>query len=131
VAKSHKKAGRMIQVSSTLAADQLASLCKEAADRCKLQLDEVDQGLLVFSVRGAITSKIHLMTFEVQLSSGDGGQTMTSRIRHYKTTQQRLFYFVPIAPRRMLGLSAYEKFMRNFGELTRQADPHASVTIAG
>ncbi|HYM55953.1 MAG TPA: hypothetical protein VES97_11360 [Solirubrobacteraceae bacterium] len=131
MAKPHKKANRAIQVTSALPADQLAGLCKDAADQCKIRLDDAQPGRLLFSVRGAIApTKIHLMTFEVCLSSSDDRQVMASRILKYKTTQPT-YLFIPVGPKRMVALSVYEKFMQRFSELTRHADPDASVMIAG
>jgi hypothetical protein len=128
VARPHKKAGRAIQVTSTLPAEQLAAICKDAADQSKLRLDQANPGQLVFSVRGAISSKIHLMTIEVRLASSDGAQVMTSRILRYKTNQST-FLLIPTGPKRMMALSVYEKFMQRFAELSRHADPQATVAI--
>jgi hypothetical protein len=50
LAKPHKKAGSAIQVASALPADQLAGICKEAADQCKIRLDDAQPGRLLFSV---------------------------------------------------------------------------------
>jgi hypothetical protein len=129
LSKPHKKAGSTIQITSTLPADRLAAICKDAADHLKIRLDDAQAGRLLFSVRGALApTKIQLMTFEVSLSDRDGKQVMVSRILTYKTTQQTSL-FIPIGPRRMVGLSVYEKFMRRFAELTRQADPDAIIAI--
>jgi hypothetical protein len=127
--KSHKKASSTIQLTSTLPADQLAGICKDAADQLKIRLDDAQPGRLLFSIRGAVApTKLQLMTFEVCLSSSDGRQVMASRILTYKTTQQS-YLFIPVGPRRMVGLSAYEKFMQRFAELARQADPAANIAI--
>lgn len=131
MAKPHKKAGTAIQIASVLPADRLAGICKGAADEGKIRLDDAQSGRLLFSVRGAVApTKIHLMAFEVCLSSSDGRQIMTSRILKYKTTQST-YLFIPVSPKRMVGLSAYEKFMQRFGEQVQRADPDASITITG
>jgi hypothetical protein len=116
VAKPHKHIGRAIRVASALPAERLASLCKEAADQCKLQLDEATPGRLVFSIRG-ITARIHIMSIEVLLSGHEGAQVMTSRIRRYKTRQQKFLGLVPLEPQQLLGLKTYERFIQRFGEL--------------
>lgn len=131
MAKPHKQAGRAVRLASKLPADQLAAICKQAADECKLQLDEAAAGRLAFSVRGSL-ARFQVMGVEVQLSNGgDGTQVMTSRIRSYKTRQQKLLGLLPLEPRRLLGISTYERFMQRFGELTVAADPAATVAISG
>lgn len=130
MAKLHKQAGRAIRVASSLPAERLASLCKNAADECKLQLDEVTAGQLLFSIRG-VTARVHVMSIEVRRSSDGGAQVLTSRIRHYKTRQRKLLGLVPLEPPQLLGLKTYERFTRRFGELVRDADPHATVAITG
>jgi hypothetical protein len=132
VAKPHKKSGRSIQVTSTLPADQLASLCKEAADQCKgtVRLEEAIPGKLVFTIRNRGGS-LQYMTFEVRLAAAGGKQTLTSRIARYKTRQQKFWFFIPAGRKRMISLSIYEQFMSRFSQLVRHADPQASVTVTG
>lgn len=131
MARPHKKAGRAIQIESALSPDELARLCKDAADHCKIQLDDAKQGVLSFSVRSALTSKVHLMSFDVRLAAEKDRNVMRSRIRHYKTRQEKLMYLVPLGPKRMLGLSSYEKFMERFAALARDADANAAAAIVG
>jgi hypothetical protein len=130
VARPHKNAGRAIEVTSALPADQLAAICKDAADQCKIRLDAAKPGQLIFSVRGLVRpSKNRMMIFEVRLSGNGDKQVMRSRIMSYRTSQQRALFLIPMEPRKLVGLAAYDKFMERFGELTRHADPSASVTV--
>ena len=132
MAKPHKNAGRAIEVVSALPADQLVSICKDAADQCKIRLDDAKPGKLVFSVRGLVRpSKNKLMIFEVRLSGNGDKQVMTSRIMSYRTSQQKFLFFIPMEPRKLVGLSVYDKFIERFGELSRHADPAASVAVTG
>lgn len=132
MAKPHKYAGRAIEVVSALPADQLADICKDAADQCKIRLDDAKSGQLVFSVRGLVRpEKNRLMIFEVLLSGNGDKQVMTSRIMSYRTSQQKVLFLIPMEPRKLVGLSIYDKFMERFGELARHADPAASVTVMG
>jgi hypothetical protein len=131
MAKAHRKAGRCIQIHSSLAPDRLAGLCKQAGQQGKLQIDAVEQGRIAFSVRGRITDRIHLMSFEIRLTANDGRQVLTSRITHYKTRQKKLFVLIPVEPKRMIGLPSYEKFMQRLGDLVRSTDPQATIEITG
>lgn len=132
MATPHKKAERTVEIVSDLPADQLAAICKEAADQCKLQLDKATPGQLVFSFRSLILpSKNYLLVFEVRLSHQDDRHVMRSGILRYKTRQQKFLAIIPTEPKRLVGLSGYEKFMRRFGELVRQADAQADVSITG
>ena len=130
MAKPHKYAGRAIEVVSALPADQLADICKGAAEQCKIRLDDAKPGKLVFSIRGLVRpSKNRLMIFEVRSSGNGDMQVMRSRILSYRTSQQKLLVIIPMEPRKLVGLSIYDKFMERFGELARHADPAASVTV--
>jgi hypothetical protein len=130
LAKAHKNAGRAIEVVSTLPADQLADICKDAAEQCKIRLDEAKSGQLVFSIRGLVRpSKNRLMVFEVRLSSNGGRQVMRSHIMSYRTSQQKVLFFIPMEPRKLVGLSVYDKFMERLGELARHADPGATTAV--
>lgn len=130
MAKPHKQAGRTIRVVSKLPADQLAALCKQAADENKLRLEQASTGLLAFSMRGSF-QRFRAMDVEVRLASEDGAQAMVARIASYKTRQQKLFGLVPLGPRKLVGIAIYERFLRRFGELAQNADPTATVAITG
>lgn len=132
MAKPHKKAARAIEVMSSLPPDELAGLCKDAADQCKIRLDQAKQGQLVFSVRAPLSpTKKRLMVFEVRLTALDDGHALRSRITSYRTLQSKFLLLVPMGPKRMVGLATYEKFMQRFGELARHADPQADILITG
>lgn len=132
MAKPHKNAGRTIEAVSVLSADQLADICKDAADQCKIRLEAAKSGQLVFSVRGLVRpEKNRLMIFEVRLSGNGDKQVMRSRITSYRTSQQKYLGLIPMEPRRLVGLPSYDKFIARFGELARHADPAAAVTVTG
>jgi hypothetical protein len=132
VAKPHKKASRSIEVFSDLPADQLAELSKAAADQCKIRLDDIQPGRLIFSVRALFRPNQNcLMTFAVQLATSDGERVVTSHILNYRTTQATVLFFIPFGPRSMPALPAYEKFMERFRELAEHADPDADVVMRG
>jgi hypothetical protein len=128
----HKRAGAAISVETTLTSEQLATICKDAADQTKARLEDVKPGELTFSFRAPLApERIHLMTFKVRLSqSGTGRHRLVSRITHYKTKQSKAF-LIPLEPRRMSALNLYERFMGRLADLARHADPDAQITIAG
>jgi hypothetical protein len=132
VATPHKNALRAIEVVSALPADQLAAICKDAADQCKIRLEAAKSGQLVFSVRGLVRpEKNRLMIFEVRLSGNGDKQVMRSRIKSYRTRQAKYLGLIPMEPRKLVGLPSYDKFIESFGELVRHADPEASATVTG
>lgn len=130
MAKPHKNALRAIDVVSALPADELADICKAAAEQCKIRLEADKPGQLVFSVRGLVRpEKNRLMIFEVRLSGHGDKQVMRSRIKSYRTSQAKYLGLIPMEPRKLVGLSVYDKFMERLGELVRHADPGATMVI--
>jgi hypothetical protein len=132
VAIPHKNALRSIEVVSALPADQLAAICKDAAEQCKIRLEANKPGQLVFSVRGLVRpEKNRLMIFEVRSSGNGDKQIMRSRIKSYRTSQAKYLGLIPMEPRKLVGLPSYDKFIERLGELACHADPSASVTVSG
>ena len=132
MATPHKNALRSIEVISALPADQLAAICKDAAEECKIRLEAAKAGQLVFSVRGLVRpEKNRLMIFEVRLSGKGDKQVMRSRIKSYRTSQAKYLGLIPMEPRKLVGLPSYDKFIERFGELARHVDPAAAVTVTG
>ena len=139
MAKSDKQAVRTIQVTSSLPADRLAGICKEAAEQCTawaahgkaiVTLVEVTTGKLRFSVRNR-HGKLEYLSFEVHIAEHDDRRVMVSRILRYKTTQRTWAYLIPFGPKTIMAFDCYEQFMRRTEELVRQADPEARVVVAG
>jgi hypothetical protein len=132
VATPHKNALRSIEIVSTLPADQLVDICKDAADQCKIRLEDAKPDQLVFSVRGLVRpEKNRLMIFEIRLSGKDDKQILRSRITSYRTSQQKFLIFIPMEPRKLVGLPSYDKFIERFGELAHHADSEVSVAVTG
>jgi hypothetical protein len=130
VGTPHKSALRAIEVVSALPADQLVAICKDAADQCKIRLEAENSGQLVFSIRGLVRpEKNRLMIFEVRLSGNGDQQVMRSRIKSYRTSQAKYLGLIPMEPRKLVGLSVYDKFIERLGELVRSADSSARVTV--
>lgn len=132
MAKPHGKAARSVEVVSRSSADQLASLAKQAADETKLRLDQVVQGRLVFSVRPALfASKRRLLVFELRLSRRGDHYIMRSQITSYRTSQMKFMGLIPMGPRHLVGLPAYERFIRRLAELVEAVDAAAAVSVTG
>lgn len=130
MATPHKNAGRSIKVVSALPVEQLVNLCKDAADQCKLRLEGVKPGQLIFSVRGLVRpEKNKLMVFEVRLARCEDKLTMKSHILSYRTSQSKYLGLIPMEPRKLVGLQSYDNFIRRFEELVSHSDPGAKVTI--
>jgi hypothetical protein len=132
MAKSHKDAGRSIEVVSGLSAEQLVNLCQEAASQCKIRREAVKSGVMVFSVRAMLKPETNrLMVFEVRLSRDGDGFMMKSQIVSYKTVQSKYLGLIPLGPRRLVGLQVYDKFLQRFEELVCHLDSEARVSVEG
>jgi hypothetical protein len=130
MAKRHKHAGRGIEVVSQLPVESLVKLCKEAAEQCKVRLDGVKPGQMVFSVRSKLfPDKNRLMVFAVELAQDGEHLTMRSRIVSYKARQRKFLALIPMEPKQMLGLDGYDRFLQRFDELVCEGDTGVEVVI--
>ena len=51
---------------------------------------------------------------------------LRTRITSYRTRQETLFYLIPVGPKKMTGIQNYRKFIDEFGQRLRTADPSAA-----
>lgn len=138
MAKPHKHASLSLQATTKLADSDIAQLAKIAADNASVKvpqwssvrLERATPGLLVFSVRGP-GGLVEQLVFQLTAASNADSTELKSGILSYKTSQSTFLGFIPIAPKRMLGLQAHRKWLSNFANALRTADPTAQIDISG
>jgi len=138
MAKPHKHASLRLRATTKLADSDVAQLARTAAEHASVKvpqwssvrLDRAEPGLLVFSVRGP-GGLVEQLVFQLSATFAGGSTTLRSRILRYKTTRAALLGFIPVAPRQMLGLQAHRKWLSNFADALRRADPMAQIEISG
>jgi hypothetical protein len=138
MAKPHKHAGLTFQATTKLADSDIVQLAKTAAEGASVKvpqwssvrLEQVEPGLLVFSIRGP-GGLVEQLVFQLEATSGADATKLRSSILRYKTSQTSFLGFIPIAPKRMLGLQAHRKWLSNFADALREADPTAQIDING
>ena len=138
MAKQHKHASLSLQATTKLADSDIAQLAKTAAENASVKvpqwssvrLEKAEPGVLAFSVRGP-GGLVEQLVFQLTAASGADSTKLQSGILRYKTSQTTIFGFIPMAPKRMLGLQAHRKWLSNFANALRTADPTAQIDING
>ena len=136
--KPHKHAGLSLQATTKLDDSDIAQMATAAAETASVKvpqwssvrLERADPGLLVFSVRGP-GGLVEQMVFQLTASTADGRTALKSSILRYKTAQTTVLAFIPVAPKRMLGIQAHRKWLTNFANALKAADSTAQIDING
>ncbi len=67
-------------------------------------------GSLEYDVVSAVG--IHQMSVDVLVQQGEGShRTVTTRISHYTTSQEKFLMLIPVSPKAVVGIKAYRRFM--------------------
>lgn len=138
MAKPHKHAGLSLQATTKLADSDIAQLAKIAAEGASVKvpqwssvrLEKAEPGLLAFSVRGP-GGLVEQLVFQLTAASDAGATNLKSSILRYKTSQTNFLGFIPVSPKRMLGLQAHRKWLSNFANALRTEDAAALIDING
>ncbi len=138
MAKPHKHAGLSLQATTKLADSDIAQLAKIAAEGASVKvpqwssvrLEKAEPGLLAFSVRGP-GGLVEQLVFQLTAVSDAGATNLKSSILRYKTSQTNFLGFIPVSPKRMLGLQAHRKWLSNFANALRTEDAAALIDING
>ena len=136
--KPHKNAGLRLLATTKLADADIALIAKEAAEAAAvkapqwstIRLEKAEQGFLVFSVRGP-GGLVEQMEFALEAVTEDGPTKMQSTITRYKQSQSTFAGFIPTGQKKMSGLSAYRKWIKNFTTALQEADPSAQIDVNG
>jgi hypothetical protein len=137
LAKPHKHSGLRVIATTELADADIAMLATQAADSAKgsalgstVRLEKAESGSLAFSVRGP-GGLVEQMTFALDVVDDGSATKVQSTITRYKQSQSTVGGFIPTGPKKMLGLHAYRRWIKNFAEALQEADPGAQVDVNG
>jgi len=137
MARQHKFAGSQVAITTRLPADRVAEISRMVGDNTRgdiliglnnVRFEGAGHGRTNFSIR-ALGNRLELMTFHVAIESRGSGSAAMTHIDTYKTSQQRAFGFIPVAPKRMSAYRTYRRFIDNFGAAVRAEEPAARVAF--
>jgi hypothetical protein len=73
---------------------------------------------------------VELCTFAAIAVQEEGWTSLTvGGLQSYKTSQSRLFGFIPMGPASITGFSLYKRFLNAVSTQLQTADPEASISI--
>jgi len=138
MAKPHKHAGLRLLATTKLADADIALIAKNAAEAAAVKapqwstvrLEKAEPGFLVFSVRGP-GGLVEQMEFALEAVTEDGTAKLGSTITRYKQSQSTFAGFIPTGQKKMLGLSAYRRWIKNFTTALQETDPGAQIDVNG
>lgn len=75
---------------------------------------------------------VELCTFTASAKSVEGAATevRVGGLETYKTSQQKLWFLIPVGPKMIHGMDPYKKYLNAVADRIRAADPAAVLTIA-
>lgn len=74
---------------------------------------------------------IELCTFAARTAEKEGTtHLVVGGLATYKTTQEKLFYLIPIGPKAIAGISPYKRFLDAVAEQLVTKDPSAQIDIS-
>lgn len=114
---THKNQYSTLRLSTSLPPDQVAQIASAAAEKVKssipgrpfVRFEGATPGQLQFSVR-SMGGHMELMTFVADVTASGEQTTATTRIEAFKTTQEKLFMFIPVSPKTLVGYGEYKRF---------------------
>ena len=71
------------------------------------------------------------MEFALEAVAEDGAAKLRSTITRYKQSQSTYAGFIPTGQKKMLGLSAYRKWIKNLTTALQEANPSAQIDVNG
>jgi len=97
--------------------------------KARIQLGERGASRIVFVVRDLVKGDDEeLMRFEVAVERAAGRTTARSTVLTYTTKDGGIGGLVPVVHRKLAGFSAYEAFMKVYGQLAEAEDRGAWVS---
>lgn len=128
MAKEHKYHHSHIEIDTALTLESVLQLARRVADaRRTIELVEQDHNVLTFVSKGVLGDKLLTFTFTAT-TQGDRTHAVTELLR-YTTSQEKLYYLIPISPRIIEGYGEYRRFMNGLQEVIAAADPGARCSI--
>lgn len=110
---------------------EIAQIAARRVDdtKARIQLGERSGQKVEFFVRDLVKgADAELMKFEVLVERAAGRTTARTQILSYQTKDAGIGGLVPVVNRKLLGFTAYESFMKLYGELTEGEDRRAWVS---
>lgn len=111
MAARHKYADNGVDVDTVLEVADLETICATAAAEStgdlwkgsqRIDLADSGDGWRVYEIRPARLLRQVLLNFAVEVREMNGRRTLTSTIRHYRTTQPTVLAFIPAGPKSMV-----------------------------
>jgi hypothetical protein len=137
--KTHRYAGATLKATTMLSRAEIGELTQRVAAEAhgnhwdspgKVRFENAGADHLDFSVQSLRTNR-ELMTFVLSVSPGSGHMDLMTRIVTYKTTQRKMYGFIPVSATKMLGIAAYRDFMQRLGDAIEASDPRSTYAIEG
>lgn len=129
MAASHKFQHANVEVISSLPAEKLLAIAQDVVPGIK-QLNMGASAHDGFGVTVKSWAKIPIMEFTVTAATqADGTTRVVSEITHFLTQQSKVFIFIPVGPKELLGYGQYKEFMRTYADAVRAIDPSARATV--
>ena len=131
--KQHKYARAHVNVVTSLtareAAEAVVALASDSPTTgASVRLVSAGGDVLRFAVRGW-KDRIESMTLHVTIRDEGGRTVVRSAIDTYKTTQQKIFLFIPIFPAEMVAYPIYKAFMKRISQALTAKDAAADGRI--
>ncbi|HVB72449.1 MAG TPA: hypothetical protein VNE38_02740 [Ktedonobacteraceae bacterium] len=92
---------------------------RESPDRLALSITSFDR-------------RVELCTFSARVSGSDSdgkARLQVGGLETYKTTQQKIFFFIPVAPKSIWGYPLYKYFLDVVASTLSQRDPSAQISV--
>jgi hypothetical protein len=142
MAVKHKHSSEGVTIVTSIGRQELAELARRTADQAhgnawnspgKVRFEQASADYLDFSVQGPAPLKRELMTFRMRVTPAPGGDVREVRvaISRFKTMQSKFMVFIPIGPKRLLGLAAYRSFLDGLASGVKAMDPTSRIAGLG
>lgn len=73
---------------------------------------------------------VELCTFDATWGAqGDRIEFKVGGLKRYKTTQQKLWYMIPVGPKQIHGMAPYKRFINGLRDELQKRDPSAQLVV--
>lgn len=136
--KPHKFEWNGVDVDTVLSASDLLAICAQAAVEStgdlwngKQRIDEDNRGdgWVHYVIKSGLGHWFEMMTFLVEIGTKNGRTTLETTMGTYTTTQQKIFIFIPLGPKKMVAHHTYMQFAHKVANTVQGADRSAVIRI--
>ena len=130
MARPHKFAGDRLTLATTLSLADLQQICDIAAresrgdhlrGKVKFEPHGWQGGAQMYLGRGILRNLV--LSYVVSIEDKGGYRELTTEIDDYLTVQDRIFYFIPVGPKKMVGHFGYMQALGKIVTTVQQHDP--------